>query len=129
MKRSFVLLTLAAIIGSLLIGCGSEEIKVYNDPSETISVGVGKNFIIALESNPTTGYSWREAFDSSLLELVESKYEQTPTATLIVGAGGTQSFEFKALKKGETEVTLVYKRPWEPDSPDQMTKVFTVNIK
>ena len=44
----------------------------------------------------------------------------------IVGAGGVDYFRFKALKAGEAEITMVYKRPWEEESIDQ--KVFTVNI-
>ena len=50
-------------------------------------------------------------------------------ATGLVGAGGTQYFRFKALKTGETEITLVYKRSWEESTPQDVTKVFTVNIR
>ncbi len=112
----------------LLPGCSSEAgPNIYNNPNQTIEVKVGQEFIIALESNPTTGYSWQAEFDDSVLKLVESKYERTPAEEGMVGVGGTQSFEFQALKEGKAEVTMIYKRSWE-ESPIE-SKVFTINIK
>ncbi len=57
----------------------------------------------------------------------EGRYEQDEKAEGLVGAGGTQYFQFKVLKKGNTETTLVYKRSWEEEIEDK--KVFKVNIK
>jgi predicted secreted protein len=45
----------------------------------------------------------------------------------LLGAGGTELFRFKALKSGDVEITMSYKRPWETDVLDQ--KVFTVEVK
>ena len=45
----------------------------------------------------------------------------------LVGAGGTELFRFKALKKGEAEITMSYKRSWETEILDQ--KAFTVDVK
>ena len=45
----------------------------------------------------------------------------------IVGAGGVDYFRFRALKAGETEINMVYKRSWEEEGIDQ--KLFTVNIE
>ena len=66
-----------------------------------------------------------------MLELVngESEYEPGEGAQQgLVGAGGVEHFRFKALKAGETEITLVYKQPWEGGGIGE-TKVFTVSIK
>jgi inhibitor of cysteine peptidase len=127
MKRLMAIFVLAAVISSLLIGCVTPGTKVYNEPSETIKVKVGQGFIIALEENPTTGYSWQEEFDASFLELLENKYEPSAEAKEgVVGAGGTRSLEFKGLKKGKTEVTLVLKRAWEEQFVER--KVFTIAI-
>ncbi len=63
-----------------------------------------------------------------MLELVEKTYKSGKEAEQgKVGAGGIELFRFKALKTGETEITLVYKRLWEEESITQ--KVFTVSIK
>jgi len=125
MKRLLLLVVLAAIL--LVAGCVG-EVKTYSDSGQTISSGVNREFVIALGSNPTTGYSWQESYDEAVLELVEKTYEPGEKAKQgAVGAGGVEYFRFKALKSGKTEITLVYKRPWEEETIDQ--KVFTVAVK
>jgi len=126
MKRLTAIFVLAAVISSLLIGCVPWA-KVCTDPAETIEIKVGESFIIALDSNPTTGYTWHEDFDKSFLELVDHKYERSLAGEGLVGAGGTESFEFKGLKKGETEITMVYKQGWEGGSVGE-EDVFKVSI-
>jgi len=126
MKRLIGIFVLAAMVGGLLVGCVSAA-KVYSDPAETIGVNVGERFIIQLDSNPTTGYMWYEDYDDSFLQLLGHKYEQSPSGEGLVGAGGTESFEFKALKQGETEIKLVYKQGWEGGSVGE-EDVFKVSI-
>jgi inhibitor of cysteine peptidase len=126
MKKFFVPAMTLLIAGCLIAGCGG-VIKTYTDTRETIGVGINQEFIIALDSNPTTGYNWEESHDANLLSLVEQKYEPSEKAAGLVGAGGTQYFRFKALKEGKTEITLNYKRPWETGIAEQ--KVFNVSIK
>ena len=122
-----LLVTVAVVAVCMLAGCLG-RVETYTDSGQTINIGVNQEFVIALDSNPTTGYSWQESYDESLLELVEKSYEMGKAAKQgAVGAGGVEYFQFKALKTGETEITLVYKRPWGEESIDQ--KVFTVNIK
>jgi len=131
MKRLIATLVVAAVTSGLFTACGTTEPKVYSDPNETINVNVGQELIIALDENPTTGYSWQKEFDNSFLELVGDKFESSSEAKKgkepIVGAGGTRSFQFKALKKGGTKVTLVYKQSWKGGGVGE-TKVFTVSI-
>ena len=127
MKKLLICGVLVLMIG-LLAGCGG--VQAYSDPEETIDSGVNTEFIIliALESNPTTGYSWEASYDETMLELVEETYELGEYAQQgVVGAGGTELFRFRALNSGEVEITMVYKRPWEEEILDQ--KVFKVDIK
>ena len=127
MKRLLIPVVIAVVAMSLMAGCVG-GIKTYTDSGRTIDIGVNQEFIIALGSNPTTGYSWQESYDDSLLQLVEKSYEMGKAAKQgAMGAGGVEYFQFKTLKTGETEITLVYKRPWEEESINR--KVFTVNIK
>ena len=125
MKKFMVLVVASILAVSLLAGCGG--VKTYVDPEEKITVGIEDEFIIALDSNPTTGYDWEESYDDSMLSLVDDRYELDEKAEGLVGAGGTQYFQFKALKAGQTEITLVYKRHWETEILEQ--KVFNVEIK
>ena len=129
MKRFMAILVVAAVMSSLFTACGTAEPKVYSNPVQAINIKIGQEFIIALGENPTTGYSWQEEFDSNFLELVDDKYEPSSEAKKpgIVGAGGTRSFQFKALKKGETKVQLTYKRSWEKGFAEKET--FAVCIK
>ena len=128
MKR--FLLLLAALAISLVTGCIG-EVATYTDAGQAIDTEVNQQFVIALGSNPTTGYSWQASYDETMLELVggQSTYKPGEEAEGLVGAGGVEYFRFKALKTGRTEVTLVYKRPFEEPTPQDLTKVFTIHIR
>ncbi len=127
MKRILILVAVAVIC--MLAGCVG-GVKTHTDSGQTIDIGVNQEFVIALGSNPTTGYGWQESHDENMFELVEKTYKPGKEAKQgLVGTGGVEYFRFKTLKAGETEATLVYKRPWEEATPQDVTKVFTVNIK
>ena len=126
MNRNLLLalsLTLALAV-SVVAGCTG--IATYSNPAETINTTVNGEFAIALGSNPTTGYSWNVSYDASLLSLEKEEYTPDKTEPGLVGAGGTQRYQFKALKAGSTEINLTYLRTWEEGYIDQ--KVFTVTI-
>jgi inhibitor of cysteine peptidase len=132
MKRVLVLVVAAVLTLGLVAGCGG--IKTYNDEGQAINIGVGQDFIIALGSNHTTGYNWQASYDESMLELIlsengeQSTYEVEKTGKDVVGAGGIESFQFRALKAGQAEITLTYAQHWEGGGVGE-TKVFTINIK
>lgn len=128
MIRFLTLVVMVVLTMSLVVGCVG-EIKTYTDSGRTIDIGVNQEFIIALGSNPTTGYMWQAGYDETMLELVENTYEPGEYVQQVaVGAGGgTELFRFQALQVGKTEITMVYKRPWEEEVLAQ--KVFTINIK
>lgn len=129
MKKLLPLLVGVLLTTCLVAGCGT-EVKAYTDPQEEIDISPDNEFVIliALDSNPTTGYSWQASYDEAMLELVEETYELGEFAKQgLFGAGGTELFRFKALKKGEVEITMVYKRSWEEEILQQ--KVFTVEVK
>ena len=125
MKKLLILMLVAASL--LVVGCiGVAE--TYTDPGQEVNIGVNQEFIIALGSNQTTGYGWQESHDQTMLELLEKSYKEQAQEG-VVGAGGVEYFRFKALKAGQTEITLVYHRPWEEPTSQDLTKVFTVNVK
>ncbi len=128
MKRA--LLLVAAIVLTLGLVAGCTTVPTYDDEGHVIDIGVGGEFIIALGSNPSTGYSWQASYDETMLELVggEPTYEAEETDEPAMGAGGIEYFRFKTLKAGEAEITLTYAQPWEGGGVGE-TKVFTVNIE
>jgi inhibitor of cysteine peptidase len=122
-KKLLILMLIAAAL--TVAGCIGVA-KTYDDPGQTVDIGIKQEFVIALGSNPTTGYSWQESHEQTMLELLEKSYKEEAKEDL-VGAGGIEYFRFKALKAGETEITLVYQRPFEEEIIDQ--KIFTVVIE
>ena len=76
----------------------------------TVQATVGENIFIALEANPTTGYRWQvqPGLDPSVVTFVGDDYQQGPSASGTVGAGGTDTLEFLAAGKGTTTIALTY---------------------
>jgi predicted secreted protein len=129
MKRLAPVILLMVVIGSIFGGCVQQtpQIKEYTGTSKNIEVEARGQFTIVLESNKTTGYQWEPSFDSSLLKVTKSDYKVPEAKPGMVGVGGNEYFTFEAMKKGETKVTMTYKRSWETGSADQ--KVFNVSIQ
>jgi inhibitor of cysteine peptidase len=107
-------------------GGGSSMPKVY-EAGDSISVGDGDTFAIALDANPSTGYSW-EAESNANVEFVKSKQVQGNSNA--VGAPGTQQLTFKAVKTGSSTLTLKYLRPFDPpNTAPAQTEDFPVTVK
>ena len=129
MKRLLPVVIMIAVVICLLAGCVG-GVETHTDSGRSIDINTNRQFVIALGSNPTTGYSWQESYDEGMLELMEKTYKPGKEAKQgLVGTGGVEYFRFKTLKTGETEITLVYKRPWEEPTPQDITKVFTIRIR
>lgn len=114
MKKYLVLLVPLLVLSSLVSGVSAAQDTgnvAHYKPVKIVKVN--KEFKIALESNPTTGYSWTAKFDPEYIKLVNSTYIPYPTYQGIVGSGGIEVFTFKAIKWGKTEITMQYQRPWE----------------
>ena len=111
----------------LLAGCSGEP-DIYREPGEVITVKVNREFIIAITTNPPTGYMWTATVDESMLELVSSTIEARRVE--IKGEERVileQHFRCRALKKGDTEVQLDLRGPDIKHSWEQ--KSFPVTIR
>ena len=122
MKKYLALVMMALAAIGLMGGCSAAEAQ-----TDKINVDVGEEFTIDLDSNPNTGYSWQETFDTAKLELVDNSYEGSGQEGM-VGAGGTEHFTFKALQAGETTITMTYQQPWNGGGVGE-TRTFTVEVK
>jgi inhibitor of cysteine peptidase len=118
-------IVVAALVACVVLVAASARRIRLTPPGSTLQTAVGKMFQIAVESNPSTGYSWSASFDKASLELVKTTFKEGSSG--LVGAPGVQVFEFKGLKKGSFEVKLDYLRPWEGQSIKQAT--YTVMVK
>jgi inhibitor of cysteine peptidase len=124
----FVFMLAALILFST--GCGPKAITLTGaNNGKAITVNTGEAFLVKLEGNPTTGYTWEaKDLDTQMLEQVgEAAFESSNPS--LVGAGGTLTLTFKALKPGVTTLTLVYHRSWETDVPPAETFTLQVTVK
>ena len=113
---------------ALFSGCGANGASITDDDNgKQITVQSGDVITVTLVSNPTTGYSWQvmEIDNAILVQDGDPEYKQSPGAEGLVGAGGTETFHFKAIGSGQTSLGLGYLRPWESVPP---IETFTIQV-
>ena len=133
MKNNTVVLLAVAFVAIVVIGLaaanaisGNSSMKVYDaqNNGQTITVKSGETVKIALDENPTTGFSWINTTTPGLT-IVSDKYI-APSSGL-VGAGGVHEWEVRATGTGDQQFSGIYKRPWEPTFGNETA--FGLNIK
>ena len=68
------------------------------DSTNEVKLAVGQTYSIDLDSNPTTGYSWRLVSPTnSVFMLVTNTYEPRKNTERLVGSGGMEHWTFKAV--------------------------------
>ncbi len=95
-------------------------------------VAVDGSLTVTLCSNPTTGFLWESAqiTDQTVLEQVDYKFvspESEPPPP--PGTPGQEVWTFKALKEGETTISMEYSRPWEGGEKGEWTFTLTVVVE
>jgi inhibitor of cysteine peptidase len=110
------LLAFAVVMGVcalFLAGCTGTTSLSNSDNGKTITVHVGDEIDIALDSNPTTGYDWTiEKSNNALLTFKQMDYQASSN---LVGSGGTDTFKFVAKSAGSVNLQLKYWRSFEGD--------------
>ena len=87
------------------------DVTVGNDGYAIVEEGVQFSFA----ANSTTGYTWEAKADGDSVVLEKAFY--TAPKTGLVGQGGTQFFNYRAVKAGTTTLTFTYQRTWETNPP------------
>ncbi len=126
------------LVSSIFSGACAALLAVHpahaeENAAKVVETTAGRQFTIELESNITTGYSWKlqKPVDKALVKAVGNEYRSTPPAPgeeLMPGAGGKELWTFKALKPGQTTIDLKYVSLAE-DEPPAKTASFRVVIK
>lgn len=119
---TFLLLALPATV------LAQDFVPDYDDADYPISVAVGEEFVITMESNPTTGYRWEltQQVDQAIVELVDVDFQRRPDGR--IGEGGFDQFTFRAVGEGTAEIAFQYVRPWENDIAPARVATFTVDV-
>lgn len=87
-----------------------------------------KPFYIEIPASPSTGHQWQADFDSKILKLINSDFQQKKK----VNTNDTevvQVFEFQPLVKENTTINFKYVRPWEENASPTDTKTYQVTIQ
>ena len=141
--KSVILLTAIAVIAVAIfvVACSRSKNESPSDPSsgkivdvdeenngKTIHVLPGETIRVKLRSNPSTGFSWALGpLEEGMLETSgESEFAADPHREGEAGYGGCEIWTFKAEQSGETEISLIYARPWEDERP--AAKTFRLHV-
>lgn len=117
-------------LGLLLAGCGGgtagEPLAVTTaQAGSMIELAVGQELQVSLPANPSTGYSWEVAPDSTAVLVQEGEPEFASDSQLL-GAGGLETLRLTAQKAGSGTLRLIYHRPWEEGV--EPAEVFTLEV-
>lgn len=106
-----------------------DKTLTVKDNGSKVTLKTGDVLSITLDSNPSTGYSWKVSQNDPkvLLPLGDPQFSLGGKEPM-PGAGGTETFQFKALAKGLTPLTLVYVRPWETSVTPTPNDTFSVTV-
>lgn len=111
--RWLLLGALAAVM--LMAGCGGggEGPRLVLTPADygtTTTVALGETVRLALPDNPSTGYSWHQAWSPETSLALSREY--FVSASEVDGAGGTRYYELQAREPGQVVITVQYGRWW-----------------
>jgi inhibitor of cysteine peptidase len=122
-----LILILGAAMMAAISGCSPQTAPTLGaeDNGREITLQKGQTLTIKLEANPTTGYSWEfvGSEEAVLRQVGEPEFEANSD---LLGAPGVQTLRFEAVEAGQTELRLVYRRPWETDV--EPVETFTVQV-
>ena len=85
--------------------------------SDSVAVGLGEDFEIRLQGNPSAGYVWEPDSLPRGIELSGSE-SVPPGPDDRPGDPGTQVFRFRSLEAGDATLSFALKRPWESEVVD-----------
>lgn len=105
-----------------------KEISIqWSEIEQGVGLEVGDILEVVLPAKPSTGYLWEAGFynQSVLKPYGEPEFSSTSTNTNL-GAEETQTLHMEAIGEGESELVLVYHRPFENEGADQQT--FKINV-
>jgi inhibitor of cysteine peptidase len=130
MDKGAIALLLVAVVLAAVSGCAAKSALALEakDNGRQIELEKGQTLAISLEGNPSTGYTWEmvESEGSILRQVGEIEFKAESD---LVGAPGTQTLRFEAVESGQTELELVYHRPWEKDVEPLETFTLQVTVR
>jgi inhibitor of cysteine peptidase len=103
----------------VLAGCSQHPSEIVLDDSNNgsqITLHMDQALTIRLEGNPSTGFTWEVAEINEAVLRQEGDINFEAESDLL-GSPGIQVLHFEPVDSGETDLELVYWRPWESEDP------------
>jgi inhibitor of cysteine peptidase len=121
-------LPVVLMVSTSTLAAAPPIIATEAENGKTVAMNQGALLIISLESNLSTGYSWRVSKnDNATLKFIDQS--TFPPKTPMPGAPGHQMLKFKAIAPGSDAVELEYLRPWEKGIAPAKTFGVMVTVK
>ena len=117
-KKLWIGISLLVMGVLALSACGRPSEIVLNNSNNgsQITLHIGQTLILRLEGNPSTGFTWEVAEINEAVLRQEGDINFEAESDL-PGSPGIQVVRFKPVAAGETDLELVYWRPWETEDP------------
>ncbi len=135
MRRLSMLLVFAAASALLVAACDVPGFSMArtvqlgdNDSGRSVSLNTGDSLVLVLTGNPTTGFGWEVSAISPpvIKQLGDPDYQSDSS---LVGSGGKYTYHFQAVAAGQAPLTLIYRRPFEPNVRPAKTYTVTVTVQ
>lgn len=126
-RKLFGFALVMGVLTLLLTSCAGTTSLSGSDNGKTITVHVGDEIDIALDSNPTTGYQW--AIDKNNETLLTFKQSDYSASSNLIGSGWTQTLKFVAKSAGSVNLQLKYWRSFEGDKSISQRFAVTIQIQ
>ena len=125
-RQTHLFLTIGIFVYFLSFFSFAGEIKRHGN---VIEVQTGQVFVIALDSNRSTGFAWQLARppDKNKVEFVCSRYKNIFDNR--IGGPGEEELIFKAVGIGKAVIRLKYVRSSEKNKAPAVKKTFVIIIK
>ncbi|WP_274564413.1 protease inhibitor I42 family protein [Streptomyces spiramyceticus] len=96
-----------------LAGCGLFGPATYEVDERSVEVDAGDEFTLSVPASPSLGENWYVADprpDRDVVRLKGQDEDYEDDGGNVGGGGGTQSFTFRAIEPGTTEIKLLHCR-------------------
>ena len=129
MKRISLIILLTACLGATLPAARLDVTEEEN--GKDLLLDRGGLLVVYLPANRTTGFGWQPTFSKVGVLKAEGEafYLPNKTSAHLVGAGGVESWIFRAEKAGSTTLTLGYVRPLEKGKAPEKTVAWPVTVR
>jgi predicted secreted protein len=104
----------------------ADKTLTNSDNGASVTIKTGQTLAVRLDSNPSTGYGWQVRQADGAVLILQGEPQFIAPADAPPGAGGVEVFRFAAATAGQTTLTLVYRRPFEPNAAPAQT--FSVQV-